>query len=175
MINYENINKTLNIELFDYQKQWLEECWYEEHKIIKSTPLIGKSYFLALYAILKLLHPVEKQKVVVIGPGFRQSKIVGNYIHRILDYTNIPVSIIKTAYREEYAINGNTCICTPIGNGEKVRGLRATTLLVDDYNYIAPEILDDIVSGFMAVSSNPILDIKGKKYMKGQIIYAGRE
>lgn len=174
MINYEGIKNKLNIELLEHQKSWLELAWYEDFFIAQSEPLAGKSYFLAVYALLKLLDPVERQRVVITAPTHRQVRNIGSYISRILEHTNIPVTTERNSKWDRFVVNGNSCFCATIEDGSTLRGLRSNVLLVDDYQYIDKDLLDPVICGFMAVSQNPIAKIKGIKSAQNQIIYTER-
>jgi hypothetical protein len=44
----------------------------------------------------------------------------------------------------------------PLGGGEKIRGLRATTVLADEIAMIPEDIMNTVVRGFTSVSQNPM-------------------
>jgi hypothetical protein len=48
----------------------------------------------------------------------------------------------------------------PMGNGEKVRGKRATHLLIDEFASTELSIIENVVLGFAAVSASPLDKVK---------------
>ena len=48
----------------------------------------------------------------------------------------------------------------PLGDGSKIRGLRAHTIIADEFNSIPVEIYETVVAGFAAVSANPTDNVK---------------
>ena len=72
----------LGIKLFPMQIAILQSLWNHPFPMLVATRGGGKSYILAIYAILRaLLEP--KTKIVIVGAGLRQAKLVFNYIEDI--------------------------------------------------------------------------------------------
>ena len=57
-------------------------------------------------------------------------------------------------------INNSWAIAIPIGNGTKIRGLRAHTIIADEFGSIDPDIYEVVIAGFGAVSADPIENVK---------------
>jgi hypothetical protein len=51
-------------------------------------------------------------------------------------------------------------IAVPMGDGSKIRGLRAHIIIADEFASISPDIYETVVSGFAAVSASPIQNVK---------------
>jgi hypothetical protein len=51
-------------------------------------------------------------------------------------------------------------IAVPMGDGSKIRGLRAHIIIADEFASISPDIYETVVSGFAAVSASPIKNVK---------------
>jgi hypothetical protein len=51
-------------------------------------------------------------------------------------------------------------IAIPMGDGSKIRGLRAHIIIADEFASISPDIYETVVSGFAAVSASPIQNVK---------------
>jgi len=47
-----------------------------------------------------------------------------------------------------------------MGDGSKIRGLRAHIIIADEFASISPDIYETVVAGFAAVSANPIQNVK---------------
>ncbi len=56
----------------------------------------------------------------------------------------------------------NTHILHPEGLGERIRGLRAKNVIFIKSSKMDPEVVNHIILGFAAVSSNPIKELKRK-------------
>src|SRR5690606_33502225 len=71
--------KPLRLESF--QQIMLELLWYKKFPMILATRGAGKTFILALYALLRALL-VPGSKIVIVGAGFRQAKLVFKYIEQ---------------------------------------------------------------------------------------------
>jgi hypothetical protein len=60
----------------------------------------------------------------------------------------------------------------PLGDGSKIRGLRAHIIIADEFASISSDIYETVVSGFAAVSANPIQNVK-EEAKKKSLIEAG--
>ena len=57
-------------------------------------------------------------------------------------------------------INDSWAIAVPLGDGQKIRGLRAHTIIADEFGSIPPDIYETVVAGFAAVSASPVQNVK---------------
>jgi len=60
-------------------------------------------------------------------------------------------------------------IAVPMGDGSKIRGLRAHIIIADEFASISPDIYETVVSGFAAVSANPIQNVKEEAKRKALV------
>lgn len=121
------------------------------------------SFLLGVYSLLRLLF-MPKRKIIIAGAAFRQSKIIFEYMENI--YNNAPR--LRDLFgggtngpkhendMYKFRFNEAIAVAIPIGNGEKIRGLRANDLITDEFNSISRDLFETVLAGFMAVSSNPI-------------------
>jgi hypothetical protein len=63
-------------------------------------------------------------------------------------------------------------IAVPMGDGSKIRGLRAHIIIADEFASISPDIYETVVSGFAAVSASPIQNVK-EEAKKAAMLEAG--
>jgi hypothetical protein len=56
-----------------------------------------------------------------------------------------------------------------MGDGSKIRGLRAHIIIADEFASISPDIYETVVSGFAAVSASPIQNVKEQAKRKAMI------
>lgn len=121
------------------------------------------SFLLSVYALLRLMF-MPKRKIIIAGSAFRQSKIIFEYMENI--YNNAPLlrdlfgskpngpAHENDMYR--FRFGEAAAIAIPIGNGEKIRGLRANDLIVDEFNSINRDLFETVLVGFTAVSASPL-------------------
>lgn len=157
----------LNIELHPMQIMVLQELWHRPFPMLIGSRGFSKSFLLALYAVLKCAF-FPGTKVVIVGAAFRQSKIIFEYMENMWKNSPILRSIFngnedgprRDVDRCTIRLGDSWAIAIPLGNGDKIRGLRAHIILADEFSSISPDIYETVVSGFAAVSASPIQNIK---------------
>lgn len=163
-----------NIDILPEQSVILEELWNKPFSMFVASRGFGKSYLLAVYAMLKLaLTPQAEDgspgvKIVIVGAAFRQSKLIMQYMETI--WSNAPIlrSVSEgnrngprhETDRHSMYIGGNWAIAIPLGDGSKIRGLRANIVLVDEFAAVSPDVYETVIAGFAAVSADPIGNVK---------------
>jgi hypothetical protein len=169
------VKRILGIQLLPIQVCILQELWTRTFPMYIATRGFGKSFMLALYALLRaLLTP--RSKIVLTGAGFRQAKLIFEYIERfwnespiLRDICNKDSGPSKDADRWYFRINDSIIVAIPLGDGSKIRGLRANIIIADEFNSIRPDIYETVVSGFASVSMTPIDNVQKaakRKYLK---------
>ena len=155
------------IELHPIQIAILQEFWHRPFPMFVASRGFGKSFLMSLYCILKCTF-VPGTKIVVVGSGFRQSKILFEYMENI--WRNSP--ILRSIFNSEndgprrdvdrctIRLGDSWTIAIPMGDGSKIRGLRAHIIIADEFASISPDIYETVVSGFAAVSASPIQNVK---------------
>ena len=162
-----------NIDLLPDQDAILEEVWRRPFPMFVASRGFGKSFLLALYTMMRLaLTPPAQSggagvKIVIVGAAFRQSKVIFEYMETIWRNSPILRSICDTnsgprrdVDRCTMRINENWAIAIPIGDGSKIRGLRANIIICDEFSSIPPDIYETVIQGFAAVSSDPVQNVK---------------
>lgn len=148
------------LRLAPFQSVILETLWNKTFPILLASRGAGKTFLLAIYAVLRaMLCPGSK--IVIVGAGFRQAKFVFEYIEQLYKYSPIlreccPQSIRKPPDQIYLWIGDSVIRAIPLGNGEKVRGMRATHIISDEFASINPEVFQVVVRGFASVAQNPI-------------------
>lgn len=168
-----------NIELHPIQIAILQEFWIRPFPMYIASRGWGKSFLLALYCIIKnAFYPGTK--IVVVGAAFRQSKIIFEYMETIWRNSPILRSIFngnddgprRDVDRCTMRLGDSWTIAIPMGDGSKIRGLRAHIIIADEFASISPDIYETVVSGFAAVSATPIQNVK-EQAKKQAMIDAG--
>ncbi len=156
----------LNIELLPVQIAVLRELWIRPFPMFVASRGFGKSWLMSVYAMLKCAL-IPETKVVIVGAAFRQSKIIFEYMETL--WRNAPIlrSICdsnsgprRDVDRCTIRINNSWAIAVPLGDGQKIRGLRAHTIIADEFASIPPDIYETVVAGFAAVSASPVQNVK---------------
>ena len=156
-----------NIELHPMQVAILQEFWIRAFPMYIASRGWGKSFLLALYCIIRCAF-YPGTKIVVVGAAFRQSKIIFEYMETIWRNSSISRSIFngndagprRDVDRCTIRLGESWAIAIPMGDGSKIRGLRAHIIIADEFASISPDIYETVVAGFAAVSANPIQNVK---------------
>jgi hypothetical protein len=157
----------MGIELHPIQVALLQEFWYRPFPMFIASRGFGKSFSLALYSFLKCIL-VPGTKVVIVGAAFRQSKIIFEYMENMWRNSPIIRSIFSSnddgprrdVDRCTIRLGDSWTIAVPMGDGSKIRGLRAHIIIADEFASISPDIYETVVAGFAAVSASPIQNVK---------------
>jgi hypothetical protein len=156
-----------DIELHPIQIAILQEFWQRPFPMYIASRGWGKSFLLALYSVLRcIFHPGTK--IVIVGAAFRQSKIIFEYMETMWRNSSILRSIFngnddgprRDVDRCTIRLGESWAIAIPLGDGSKIRGLRAHIIIADEFASISPDIYETVVSGFAAVSASPIQNVK---------------
>ena len=123
---------------------------------------MSKSWLLGLYSLLRAVI-TQGAKVIIVSSSFRQSKNVFDYAMKLFDNAPILRDICAGAYKvvhgqdvHTFYVGDSTIKVIPIGvSGEKVRGLRSTHLIVDEFQGVNKEVYEVVISGFGAVTADP--------------------
>jgi len=168
-----------NIELHPMQILILQEFWIRPFPMYIASRGWGKSFLLALYCVIKCTF-CPGTKIVVVGAAFRQSKIIFEYMETIWRSSPILRSIFngnddgprRDVDRCTIRLGDSWTIAIPMGDGSKIRGLRAHIIIADEFASISSDIYETVVSGFAAVSASPIQNVK-EEAKKQAMIEAG--
>ena len=168
-----------NIQLHPIQVAILQEFWMRSFPMFVASRGFGKSFLMSLYCILKCTFD-PGTKIVIVGAAFRQSKIIFEYMETIWRNSPILRSIFsgnedgprRDVDRCTIRLGDSWTIAVPMGDGSKIRGLRAHIIIADEFASISPDIYETVVAGFAAVSATPIENVK-EQAKKQAMIEAG--
>lgn len=117
------------LELAPFQSVILDVLWNKTFPILLASRGAGKTFMLAVYAVLRaMLTPGSK--IVIVASSFRQSKLVFEYIEKIYEYSPILQACSSKGIQRppdsvKLQIGDSLITALPLGNGEKIRGIRA--------------------------------------------------
>jgi intein/homing endonuclease len=128
------------IELIPHQVVVLQELWYRSFPMFIASRGAGKSFLLGIYCLLKSLL-VPESKIVIVGAAYRQAKVIFEYCESIWHKAPIYRSLCSDSSgprrdidRCVFKINNSVITALPLGDGGKIRGLRAHTIIADEFN-----------------------------------------
>lgn len=158
----------LGVTLPPYQVLVLRKFWEKPLCLLVATRGGSKSFLLAVYAILRLLLH-QGCKICVVGASLRQSLVLFNYIMQIWNSAPILRDIVKDSPKRDinmsyWQVGLSRVIFLPLGDGETIRGQRATHIICDETASINPVIFEKVVRGFAAVKSDGVWNNIQKAY-----------
>jgi hypothetical protein len=114
----------------------------------------AKSFCAAIYCILKcMLEPGTK--ILIASINFRTSRRVFNEIEKFLMSPDAALARqcfgLKSKRNDQYEwqINGGSITAIPL-TGEKIRGIRANVLILDEFLLLPPDIIDNVLIPFLS-------------------------
>ncbi len=164
MLNLDYIGWTtkvlLNIDLFPIQIAMLQMLWSNAFPMLVASRGGSKTFILAVYAILRaVLDPGSK--IVIVGAGLRQAKLVFNYIETIWNDSPVLRNIVgggKNAGPRQnvdlcyFKVGKSIIYALPLGDGTKIRGFRATTVIADEFACLDKNTLIETNNGLERIS-----------------------
>jgi len=162
--------KPLRLESF--QQVMFDLLWYKKFPMLLAARGAGKTFILALYAlVVAILKPGSK--IVIVGSGFRQAKLVFKYIEQLYEASPLVKEAISHWGGPKFGSDAATLRvglsmiqAIPIGDGQKIRGMRATVLIADEFASIPEDIFDIVIEPFTAVHMNPAERAAQKRFVK---------
>lgn len=152
-----------------FQTVTLLELWWRQFPMLIFSRGGSKSSLLALFILLKLTFCPGSQ-VAVVAKSLRQSMVIWEYCQRI--WSNSPVfrDLVGKGHgsydngprrggndRCEFRVGDSVALFLPLGpTGETIRGIRAQTVICDEFASVTEEVYSVVVQGFGAVSANPV-------------------
>jgi hypothetical protein len=160
----------LNIDLAPIQRLIFEDMWFKDYVIAVTGRGVGKTFLLgALSSLSCLLYP--GYRVGLIGPVFRQSKMIFSEIEKLWNKSPIlreatekrPTRGADTCYLKFKSVGGvtNSYIeALPLGDGSKIRGSRFYLILIDELAQVPDKILDLVVRPMGATTLEPMENVR---------------
>jgi hypothetical protein len=161
----------LNVDLLPFQVVILKQLWTKPFPMLIATRGGSKSFILTVYIALRALLD-QGAKIVVVGAALRQSLVLYNYLQAI--WQNAPV-LQDICGGMKFAPKRDLHMCSwkcgksevkflPLGNGETIRGQRATVVIADEFASIPPDVFETVVRGFAAVKSVGLVESVAEKF-----------
>lgn len=158
----------LGIDLFPIQIATLQMMWNTPFPMLIACRGGSKSFMLAIYAVLRaILDPGAK--IVIVGAGLRQARLVFNYIDTVWSSAPLLRNIVgggkKAGPRQNvdlcyFRVGDSIIYALPMGDGTKIRGFRANVVIADEFASIPEDVFDVVVRGFAATAKTPVEEAK---------------
>lgn len=150
--NIEKIKtKTVDIQVEN------EECYWSGGFINHNSYLAGQ-----LCWMLPLFEP--NTNILVAGPNFRAARNIFAYLEKTVNSRN--ATLLQQIFGQpskrgdlfEWPVmSNNVCVSSikaiPL-NGEKIRGIRANVLILDEFLLLSPDIVKNVLMPFLVAPSN---------------------
>jgi hypothetical protein len=161
--DYRNYQEGTFEPLYDFQGAVTKTCEENTWVWIQASRGSAKSYTVARWVVSYGLR-FPFQAVKIIAPSFRQSKTLYDYCATVIKTNSkidaliykleqdIPEDNIKRGHEVIMTfINGSSIEALPAGNGDTLRGKRATVLILDEFYLFPREIYVSHVVPFLNV------------------------
>ena len=141
---------------------------------------VSKSFTVALFAMIwAIFNP--NNRIVIISTTFRVAKSILVQIGKFIEDKD--GKLLKPCFPNEIKNgtdecklvlpNGAEIRCLPLGDGKKIRSVRADTLIVDEFAYVPEPIIVEVLQPFL-VANNDIKERKRLKRREDAKIAAGK-
>jgi hypothetical protein len=148
------------IKLFPMQEVILKGWMRNDYNLGVWGRGVSKSFTVALFAIIwGILNP--KNRIVVVSFAFRASRRILEQVEKFINDKD--ASLLKACFdkdiqrkTDEWLLklpNGSTIQCLPLGDGKKIRGTRADTLIVDEFAYLPESIIGEVLRPFLTANN----------------------
>jgi len=157
----------LGVDLAPIQRLVFRDMWFKNYVITVAGRGFGKTFLLGILATLGcLLYP--GYRVGLIGPVFRQSKMIFSEVEKLYDQSSIlresvqkkPTRGSDTCYLKFKSVGGKTpsfIEALPLGtDGSKIRGSRFYLILVDELAQVPDQTLDMVLLPMGATNLAPM-------------------
>ncbi len=140
----------------------------------------AKSFTSAVFAIIyAICNPGNK--ILILGPGMRQSAVVLAYI---MEISKKPSAYLlrqflsednykRSPERHSIKIGNSEVFAMSLGDGKKIRGARANVIILDEAFAIPSNIIDEVIGPMMVVPAN-INEIRKTRKWEDRMIAAGK-
>lgn len=167
------------VKMFAFQELMFKAWARNDYNLCVWGRGVSKSWTVSLFALFwAIFNP--GCRIVVISFSFRSSRRILEQCGKFLKDKDamllrgcFPKDITKGT--DEYSLacpNGATVICLPLGDGTKIRGVRADLLIVDEFAFLPETIIGEILRPFLAAKGK-IKEQQVLKEREDRLIAAG--
>lgn len=150
----------LGVDLTWFQRIILRSLWFKKYNLLLMSRGIGKTWMLALFAVLRgMLYP--EVMIGIVTPSFKQTDFLFDKIADFYEdspYFRASVhKMQRTTFRALCKFHNRAFIeGLPLGTGQKVRGRRYNIIIIDEYAQVGEEIIKLVIRPMMNVKRRGI-------------------
>lgn len=160
----------LNVDFAPIQRIVFEDMWFKNYCITVMGRGGGKTFMLGVLATLScMLYP--GYRVGLIGPVFRQSKMIFSEIEKLYAKSSIlreacekrPTrgsDAVYLRFKSTGGTSGSYIEGLPLGDGGKIRGSRFYLICIDELAQVPDKILDLVVRPMAATTLEPMENVR---------------
>lgn len=150
------------IKMFPMQEIVLKGWARNDYNLMVAGRGLGKSFLVAIFALYwAIFNP--KCRIVIASFSFRQSRAILDLCVKLIKdngaerlHACFPEDMRRGTDEWRLEVpNGATIRCLPLGDGKKIRGVRADVLIIDEFAFLPETIIGEILRPFLA-SKNKI-------------------
>jgi hypothetical protein len=144
----------LGLNLESYQELTINSFFNRNYCMLVWGRGCAKSFCAAIYCILKCIFE-PGTKILIASINFRTSRRVFNEIEKFLSSPQAALARqcfgLKSKRNDQYEweVNGGSITAIPL-TGEKIRGIRANVLILDEFLLLPPDIIDNVLIPFLS-------------------------
>jgi hypothetical protein len=144
----------LGLTLESYQELTLNSFFNRNYCMLIWGRGCAKSFCAAIYCILKCMFE-PGTKILIASINFRTSRRVFNEIEKFLSSPQAALARqcfgLKSKRNDQYEwqVNDGSITAIPL-TGEKIRGIRANVLILDEFLLLPPDIIDNVLIPFLS-------------------------
>lgn len=150
-----------------HQRLIIRGLWKHQFNLLILTRGGGKTFLLALFCVLKAML-LPREKCVIASSSYRQSQFTFDEVIKFYEESPLLRQATEKAPTkgpnscEFHLSNGSKVIAYPLGDGQKIRGARANTLVMDEVAQIPTDIINLVILPMLNTKQDPF-DTTGRK------------
>lgn len=160
----------LRVDFAPIQRTIFEDMWFRNYSITVMGRGGGKTFMLGTLAVLScMLYP--GYRVGLIGPVFRQSKMIFSEVKKLYDRSSIlreacekkptmGTDAVYLDFKSTGGMTGSHIEGLPLGDGSKIRGSRFYLICIDELAQVPDKILDMVVRPMGATTLEPMENVR---------------
>lgn len=147
------------IKLAPYQELTLKAFFLRNFCMCVWGRGCSKSFVAAIFCFIYLIFE-PRTKILIAGPTFRTARNIFTELEKIVNSPEAKLLAqcfdAKPSKRNdlfEWSLNGGSIKAIPL-NGEKIRGIRANVLLIDEFLLMAEDIVERVLMPYLMASKD---------------------
>lgn len=162
------IKEIFGMDSFPMQCLILKELYNHKFPILIGSRGLAKTSTIAMYCIIRMM-TIPGRKIIITSGGFRQAKMVFNYMEDIWNKSPLLQSCYNTSGEGithandawSFRLGDSITYALPTGpDGSKLRGYRANDLVAEEFSSMKKDIFETVMSGFLSVTASPVMEMR---------------